>query len=47
MSPSNILYAVARAQHDGLVLDTGLQAVMNALQVENGVSDTADMYCII
>jgi len=47
MSPSNILHAVARAQHDGLVLDTGLQAVMNALQVENGVSDTADMYCII
>jgi len=46
-SPSNILHAVARVQHDGLVLDAGLQAVMNTLQVGNGVSDTADMYCII
>jgi hypothetical protein len=45
--PSNALYAVARVQHDELVLDTGLTAVMNALQAEYGVSDTADMYCII
>jgi len=37
----------ARAQHDGLVLDAGLQAVKNALQAEYGVSDTVDMYCII